>query len=130
MDVIGFLCVSLGSSTVQLHDRLRSRCACVYSEAGFSSRYILPKSTVLLRFLGWGKRTQCKYINKEMFHVYGGQCLLRKTIQNWVEKFSQGRSKVMPDQVRKWLRNQSKDLYAACFDALVKRWDKCINVGG
>jgi hypothetical protein len=29
----------------------------------------------------------------------------------------------------KWLRRQLKDLYAAGFDALVKRWDKCINVG-
>jgi hypothetical protein len=25
---------------------------------------------------------------------------------------------------------QSKDFYAAGFDALVKRWDKCINVSG
>jgi hypothetical protein len=32
-------------------------------------------------------------------------------------------------EARKWLR-QSKDFYAAGFDALVKRWDKCINVGG
>jgi hypothetical protein len=37
---------------------------------------------------------------------------------------------MMPDQVRKWLRQQSKDYNAAGFDALVKRWDKCINVGG
>jgi hypothetical protein len=36
----------------------------------------------------------------------------------------------MPDQVRKWLRQQSKDFYAAGFDALVKRWDKSISVGG
>jgi hypothetical protein len=33
-------------------------------------------------------------------------------------------------EVRKWLRQQSKDFYAAGFDALVKRWDKRINVGG
>jgi hypothetical protein len=33
-------------------------------------------------------------------------------------------------EVRKWLRQQSKDSYAAGFDALVKRWDKCIIVGG
>jgi hypothetical protein len=33
-------------------------------------------------------------------------------------------------EVRKWLRQQSKDFYAAGFDVLVKRWDKCINVGG
>jgi hypothetical protein len=32
-------------------------------------------------------------------------------------------------EVRKWLREQSKDLHAAGFDALVKRWDKCNNVG-
>jgi hypothetical protein len=38
MDVIGFLCVSLGSSTVQRHDSLRSRCACAYSEVVFSSQ--------------------------------------------------------------------------------------------
>jgi hypothetical protein len=30
---------------------------------------------------------------------------------------------MMPDQVRKWLRQQSKDFYAAGFDALVKRWE-------
>jgi hypothetical protein len=32
-------------------------------------------------------------------------------------------------EVRKWLR-QSKDFYVEGFDALVKRWEKCINVGG
>jgi hypothetical protein len=38
MDVIGFLCVSLGTSTVQLHGSLGSRRACPCSEAGFSSQ--------------------------------------------------------------------------------------------
>jgi hypothetical protein len=33
-------------------------------------------------------------------------------------------------EVRNWPRQQSKDFYAAGFDALVKQWDKCINVGG
>jgi hypothetical protein len=28
---------------------------------------------------------------------------------------------------RKWLRQQSKDFCAEGFDAIVKRWDKCIN---
>jgi hypothetical protein len=36
---------------------------------------------------------------------------------------------VIETEVRKWLRQQSKDFYAAGFDALVNRWDKCINVG-
>jgi hypothetical protein len=33
-------------------------------------------------------------------------------------------------EVRKWLRQQSKDFYGAGFDALVKRGNKCINFGG
>jgi hypothetical protein len=37
MEVIGFLCVSLGSSTVQFHDSLGSRNACACSEADFNS---------------------------------------------------------------------------------------------
>jgi hypothetical protein len=36
----------------------------------------------------------------------------------------------MPDQVRKWLRQQRKGFCAAGFDALVKQLDACINVGG
>jgi hypothetical protein len=32
-------------------------------------------------------------------------------------------------KVQKWLRQQPKDFYVAGYDALVKRWDKCINVG-
>jgi hypothetical protein len=37
--VIGFLHISLGSSTFQLHYSLRSKRACVCSESGFSSQY-------------------------------------------------------------------------------------------
>jgi hypothetical protein len=67
-----------------------------------------------------------------MFLVYGRKCLSCKAVHNWVEKFSQDvrKTQMMPDQVRKWLRQQSKDFYAAGFDAVVKRWDKCINVVG
>jgi hypothetical protein len=41
-----------------------------------------------------------------MFPVYGGRCLSRKAVHNWVEKFSQGRLKVADDEteVSKWLR--------------------------
>jgi hypothetical protein len=66
-----------------------------------------------------------------MFPVYGGKCLSRQAVHNWIEKFSQGRSKVTDNEteVRKWLRQQSEDFYAAGFDTLVKRLDKFINVG-
>jgi hypothetical protein len=34
-------------------------------------------------------------------------------------------------EVRKWLRQHPKRLfYAASFEALIKRWDKCIDVSG
>jgi hypothetical protein len=67
-----------------------------------------------------------------MFPVYGGRCLSRKAAHNWDEKFSQDvrQWQMMPDQVRKCLRQQSTDFYEAAFDALVKRCEKCISVGG
>jgi hypothetical protein len=49
MDVIGFLCASLGSSTVQLHDRLGSRRSCACSEAGFSYQNGVRASGVYYR---------------------------------------------------------------------------------
>jgi hypothetical protein len=33
-------------------------------------------------------------------------------------------------EVQKWPRQQPKDFYAAGFNVLVKRWDKCSNVDG
>jgi transposase len=44
-----------------------------------------------------GKRLNGKDIHTEMFSIYGGKCLLRKAVHNWVEKFSQGGSKAADD---------------------------------
>jgi hypothetical protein len=80
----------------------------------------------------WEKGPSAKDIHKEMFPVYGGKCLSRKAVHNWVEN----RGKRFADdeevetEVPKWLRRQSEDFCAAGFDAMAKRWDKCINVGG
>jgi hypothetical protein len=35
----------------------------------------------------WAKGLNAKDIHKEMFPVYGGKCLSRKAVHNWVEKF-------------------------------------------
>jgi hypothetical protein len=53
-------------------------------------------------------------------------------VHNWVEKFSQRRREAADDETKglKWLRQQSKYFYAADFDALVKRCEKCVNVDG
>jgi hypothetical protein len=50
--------------------------------------------------------------------VYGGKCLWHKMVHNWIEKFSQGRSKAADDKtaVQTWMRQQSRDFYVAGFD--------------
>jgi hypothetical protein len=57
---------------------------------------VVPKRSVPLCAL-WVKGLNAKDIHKEMFPVYGGKCLSRKAVHSWVEKFSQGLSKVADD---------------------------------
>jgi hypothetical protein len=76
---------------------------------------ITEEKCSVVRFL-WAKGLNAKDIHKEIFPVYGGKCLSRKAVHNWVETFCKGLSKVEDD--------------AAGFDGLVKRLDKCINVDG
>jgi hypothetical protein len=64
-----------------------------------------------------------------MFPVYGGKCLLRKAVHNWVANVFADDEEV-ETEVQKWLRQRSKDFNAAGFSALVKQWNKCISVGG
>jgi hypothetical protein len=65
---------------------------------------ILPKSSVLLCVFLWAKGLHAKDIHKEMFPVYGGKCLSCKAVHNWVEKLSQGCSKVADDETEVWKR--------------------------
>jgi hypothetical protein len=57
------------------------------------------------------------------FHPFG---LLRNHLGG--KNFTDGKEVEM--EVWKWLRRQSKDFYVVGFEALVKQWDKCLNVGG
>jgi hypothetical protein len=50
----------------------------------------------VMRFL-WAKGLITKDNHKEMFLAYGGKCLSLKAVHNCVEKFSQGRLKVVDD---------------------------------
>jgi hypothetical protein len=36
----------------------------------------------------------------------------------------------MEMEVTAWFRQQPREFYAACFQGLVKRWDKCLSVQG
>jgi hypothetical protein len=80
----------------------------------------------------WAKRLDAKDIHKEMFRVYGGKCL--SCLFGPLKELFGGRHSADDEEVevevRKWLRQQSKDFCAAGFDAPVKQCDKCINVGG
>jgi hypothetical protein len=130
MDVIYFLCVSLGSSTVQLHECLGNRSACACSEAGFSSQngdrawgVYYRRAEFCCAFL-WAKGLNTKDIHEEMFSVYVGKCMSCKAVQSWVEKcFADDEG--VETEVRKWLNNNKKDFYAEGFEAMVKRRSKC-----
>jgi hypothetical protein len=60
MDVISFLCVSLGSSTDQLHDSIHSIRAGACSEAGFSSQNGDRARGAFCCAFFMGKRPHCK----------------------------------------------------------------------
>jgi hypothetical protein len=85
MDVIRFLFVSLGSSTVQPHDTLGRRRACASSEPGLSSpngdrawRVYYWRAAFSCAFL-WAKGLNAKDIHKKslLFRV-GSVCRVRK----------------------------------------------------
>jgi hypothetical protein len=98
MDVIGFLCVSLGSSTVQLHDRVGSRHACAYSEAGFSSRngvYYRRETFCCAFFCGQKGSMQRILIKKCLLFTVGSVCRVKQFITG--SRNFQGRSKATDD---------------------------------
>jgi hypothetical protein len=80
----------------------------------------------------WGKMSQCKIYSKEIFPTYGGKCSLSKAVHNGVEKFTEERSKVVDDvRLAAELAEITVKILVCCgFDALVKRWNKCVSVGG
>jgi hypothetical protein len=71
------------------------------------------------------------FIKKCFLFTVGNVCRILRFITGSTNSLSDVQnSHTMPDQVRKWQRQQSKHFYAAGIDALVKRWDKYINVVG
>jgi hypothetical protein len=75
----------------------------------------------------WAKGLNAKDIHKEIFPVTFGSVYPAKLFTTGCKIFADDEE--VKTEVRKWLRQQSKDFYSAGFNALVKRWDKCINVG-
>jgi hypothetical protein len=59
--------------------------------------YTTEEQHSVVRYFCGQKDSIAKNIHKEMFSVYDEKCLSRKAVHDWVEKFSQGRSKVADD---------------------------------
>ena len=83
------------------------------------------------RFL-WAKNMEAKDIHKEMLPMYGEHCLSRQAVHNWVQQFLEWRTSIKDKYraVRAWFRQQPKEFFAAGFQGIVKRWDKCLNLYG
>jgi hypothetical protein len=77
---------------------------------------------------------EAKDIHKEKLPVYGEHCLSRQAVHNWVQKFSEGRTSIEDEHpaveraMRTWFLQQPKEFFAAGFQGLVKRWDKCMEI--
>jgi hypothetical protein len=82
-----------------------------------------------LRFFLWARGLNAKDIDKEIFPVYVEKCLSRKGVHNWVANVSL-MTKRLKRRCGNGRDNSQKTSMLAGFDALVKRWGKCISVGG
>jgi hypothetical protein len=71
--------------------------------------------------------THCKGYHKESFLLTVGSV---RRVKRFIADGRPFADEEVETGVRKLLRQQPKDFYAAGFNALVRRWDKCINVGG
>jgi hypothetical protein len=98
------------------------RLVSVVKMATLLEEYTTEEQHSVVLFL-WATGLGAKDIHKEVFPV-GSVCRV-----NW---FTTGLGNSLKDvrKPHKWLRQQSRDFYAAGSDTLVKRWGKCINVDG
>jgi hypothetical protein len=90
MDVIRFLCVSLGSSTVQLHCNVGSRRACACSKASFSTQngdrdwgVYYRRSVFVVRFCGQKDAMQRILIKKCFLFTVGSVFRVKLFTAGW-----------------------------------------------
>jgi hypothetical protein len=65
------------------------------------------KKQCYVKYFLWPKGLNAKYIHKEMLlPAYGGKCLSRKNVHNWVDKCGNrfADDEEVETEVRKWLR--------------------------
>jgi hypothetical protein len=114
---------------------LGSISTCAFSEAGFSSQngdhvwgVYYQRAAFGCAFLFVGKLIFTKTC---FVFTVGSVCRVKLFTTGSRNSLKDVRNpQMLPHRVRKWLRQQSKDFYVARFDAPLKRWDMCTNVGG
>jgi hypothetical protein len=79
-----------------------------------------------------GKNMEAKDIHKEMLPMNAEHCFSRQGVHNWVQKISERRTSIEDEHrvCRITFRQQPKEFFAAGFQGIVKRWDKCLNLYG
>jgi hypothetical protein len=123
--VYRYLAEQYGVKTVYAADAHAhvQRLALLVKMATVLEEHATKEQRYIVRFV-WAKGLNARYIHKEMFPVYGGKCLPRKAVHNWIEKFSQGRSKVADDArpgAEMAETTVNGNFYTAGFDTLIKR---------
>jgi hypothetical protein len=87
------------------------------------------QNCVVHLFCGQKDSMQQIFIKKCFLFMVGSVCSIKRFTTGSINSLKDvQKSQMMLDQLQKWPRQRSKDFYAAGFDALVKRWDKCISV--
>jgi hypothetical protein len=95
--------------------------------ANILEEYTIEEQRSVVHFCGQKDSVQRMFIHKEcLIFMVGGVCRVKR-LTIYGKHFADDEE--IKAEVRKWLRQQSKDLNAAGFDIFVKRWNKCINVG-
>jgi hypothetical protein len=87
---MGSLCVSLGSSTVQVADANAhvQWLVSVVKMVNMLEGCITEEQRSVVHFFLCAKGPCAKDIHREIFPVYGGKCLSRKAVHNWVANVS------------------------------------------
>jgi hypothetical protein len=86
------------------------------------------KQSYVVRFCGQNDSMQRIFIKKYFLLIVGSVFFCVKRFNLCGKYFADDEE--VETEVRKKLRQQSKDVHSVGIDALVKRWDKCINVDG
>jgi hypothetical protein len=80
--------------------------------------------SIVRLFYGRKDSMQRIFIRKCFLFTVGSDCCIKRFTTGSINSLKYVRkSQMIPDRVRMWLRQQSKQIYAVGFDSLVKQWD-------